>query len=71
MGWKIPSRRWLTLSDGRGSTRVGARSACCRLGPLPDGVLLGPGEHGDGLGQFGVGRQLAVGVRVGENVTQG
>lgn len=35
------------------------------LAAVPDGVLLGAGKDGDGLGEFAVGRQLPVGVGVG------
>ncbi len=38
----------------------------------PDGVLLGPGEHGDGLDEVGVRRQWAVSSQVGsQDVCQG
>jgi hypothetical protein len=36
-----------------------------RAGALPDRVLLGAGQHGDRLGEFGVGRQPAVRGHVG------
>ena len=36
-----------------------------RGGAVPDGVLLGAGQHGDGLGQLGVGGQRPVRVHVG------
>ena len=35
------------------------------LGAVPDGVLLGAGQHRDGLGQLGVGGQRPVRVHVG------
>jgi hypothetical protein len=35
------------------------------LGAVPDRVLLGAGEHGDGADQLGVGRQRPVGCPVG------
>jgi hypothetical protein len=35
------------------------------LGAVPDSVLLGAGQDGDGLSELAVGWQLAVGVRVG------
>ena len=34
-------------------------------GAVPDGVLLGAGQHRDGLGQLGVGGQRPVRVQVG------
>ena len=33
--------------------------------PVPDGVLLGAGQHRDGLGELAVGRQRPVRVHVG------
>jgi hypothetical protein len=36
-----------------------------RGGAVPDGVLLGPGQYGDGLGELAVGGQGPVGVPVG------
>jgi len=36
-----------------------------RGGAVPDRVLLGAGQHGDGLGQLGVGGQRPVRVQVG------
>jgi hypothetical protein len=36
-----------------------------RAGAVPDGVLLGAGEHGDGLGEFGIRGQWSVGGLVG------
>jgi hypothetical protein len=36
-----------------------------RAGAVPDGVLLGAGEHGDGLGEFGIRGQWSVRGLVG------
>ena len=44
--------------------QVGAEPVV-RGGAVPDGVLLGAGQHRDGLGQLGVGGQRPVRVHVG------
>ena len=36
-----------------------------RTGARPDGVLLGAGQHRDGLGELGISGQRAVRVRIG------
>src|ERR687894_428215 len=42
------SQDWVVLAQQRAQLVV-------RAGALPDGVLVHPGEHGDGLGEFGIG----------------
>lgn len=49
---------WVGLAQQRPQLVVG-------LGAVPDRVLLGTGQHGDGADQFGVGRQRPVGRPVG------
>ncbi|GAA3289173.1 hypothetical protein GCM10020295_00400 [Streptomyces cinereospinus] len=47
------------------SGQTGAGTMVGDLLAAPDGVLLGAGQHGDGLGEFAVGGQRPVGVHVG------
>jgi hypothetical protein len=49
---------WVVLAQQRAQLVVG-------LGAVPDRVLLGAGEHGDGADQLGVGWQRPVGCPVG------
>jgi hypothetical protein len=64
-----PGQTALLALEGQQSSRVVlAQKRADLVGDLlpgPDGVLLGAGQDADGLSEFGVGRQGAVGVHVG------
>jgi hypothetical protein len=50
----MPSRKWAKTGRKPGVLLEVGAEFVAGLGAVPDGVLLGAGQDGDGLGQFAV-----------------